>query len=626
MTDFADLLYKSLPGLYRDKDAALELQRFLAIAAKPLEEIEQSIENLYLDFYLHTCRDSFVPLIGSLLGIELDPRLPAKLQRIEAANALLSYQRKGLAESLEGAAQQLTSFAVNSVDYSRSVATLPFLQDANPLAARRNQPVAEDPAGSGNFFFRPDQTHVQLYDGLQGRAISRKILTGAESQFAGVDGRFSIKQNGSDLFTRAGSPFVALAADLTDFAAPKSDSGSALVLAANQVAVDPVLGRFQIVSPAPARASLTTDYEELVPASLGRETFDLRDPAPITRLGLADDPAPYTIDLRSPRQPSESFGRMHFDNYGLLFTPGRVIVGGRPNLLADGPPTVFSFDGRPLAAGDTAGVALQLQDGLDGTPLTRAKLSGREAEYCGASRGFAIRISGLNLLDAGLGMAVNIKAADLSNPAAPLDAKGAVLVLAGNDVAVDPQLGRFVLNLAVLGTSSSQIRVDYLLGPARVVRNAAPAVVDSSAGLFSFSSDGVRIPLRDGFDGTLIASKLKLGRDVAEFHGTPRGWVVRRNGVDVSGTLTASIQPLESPAAVSAATIAINPARGRLQFPPGVFAAGDVVTVDFNYEDLASEYQLLQGFAQRAPRLAPAGVTAVIVDSRKVPVDPAVLL
>ena len=63
MTNFAELLYRSLPGLYRDKDAALELRRFLDLAALPLEEIERSIGELYLDFYLNTCRDAFVPLI-----------------------------------------------------------------------------------------------------------------------------------------------------------------------------------------------------------------------------------------------------------------------------------------------------------------------------------------------------------------------------------------------------------------------------------------------------------------------------------------------------------------------------------------------------------------------------------
>ena len=126
-TDFADLLYRSLPGLYRDKDASLELRRFLDLAALPLEEIERSIGELYLDFYLNTGRDAFVPLIGSLLGIEPDPRLTAKAQRMEAANALLSYQDKGLAESLESAARQLTSCAVTTVDFSRRV-TIPGAQ------------------------------------------------------------------------------------------------------------------------------------------------------------------------------------------------------------------------------------------------------------------------------------------------------------------------------------------------------------------------------------------------------------------------------------------------------------------------------------------------------------------
>jgi hypothetical protein len=297
-------------------------------------------------------------------------------------------------------------------------------------------------------------------------------------------------------------------------------------------------------------------------------------------------------------------------------------------VLSEGPPIAFSFDGRPLSAGDTEGIPLQLQDGLDGTPLTRSKLAGREALYCGTSRGFAIRIHGLNVLDPALGINVKLVAADLSNLAAPNGPGGAPLSLTARDVAVDPQLGRFLLDAAGLETSPGQVRVDYLLGPARVMQNAVSMAVDSSAPqVFAFSPDGAAAPLRDAFDGTLIAVKLRLGHNVTEFHGAARGWVIRKNGVDITATLTASVQSLEFPAgALPASAIAVDPERGRFQFPPGFLAPGDQVTVDFSFEDLASEYQLLQGFAQRAPRLVPAEVAAVVVDSRRMPVNPAVLL
>ena len=85
------------------------------------------------------------------------------------------------------------------------------------------------------------------------------------------------------------------------------------------------------------------------------------------------------------------------------------------------------------------------------------------------------------------------------------------------------------------------------------------------------------------------------------------------------------MQPLGSPSAVSAGTIAIDPERGRFQFAPGGLNAGDRVAVDFAYEDLAAEEQILAGFAERATRLLPAGVTAVVLDSRKAPVRPAAM-
>src|SRR5689334_9768853 len=71
--DFANLLNGWLPGLYRDKDGSGELARFLQIAAGPLAEISASVEQLRQDFYINDCRDAFIPLIGRLIGVELDP-------------------------------------------------------------------------------------------------------------------------------------------------------------------------------------------------------------------------------------------------------------------------------------------------------------------------------------------------------------------------------------------------------------------------------------------------------------------------------------------------------------------------------------------------------------------------
>ena len=58
--DFAALLYADLPGVYRDKDTAGELRRFLEIAAEPLAELHASVGQLYEDLFVGGCRAELI--------------------------------------------------------------------------------------------------------------------------------------------------------------------------------------------------------------------------------------------------------------------------------------------------------------------------------------------------------------------------------------------------------------------------------------------------------------------------------------------------------------------------------------------------------------------------------------
>jgi hypothetical protein len=626
-TDFAALLYDRLPGLYRDKDDLGELRNFLQIVSDPLTEIDQSIAQLYQDFFINSSRDTFVALLGPLIGVPPAATQPPWAQRAEVSEAFAFYRSKGLQQPLPGMANHLTRLPVQVLDFSQQVARAPFLQDTDPVLAFRNQPVGEAPAGSGRFYFRTDLNLQPLYDFKTGRAITRTALMGQESEYAGVDGRFSIKQFQIDVFTRAANPYSAVAADLTDFTNPKTPSGTALALTATQIGVDPVLGRFLMPAPHPLAGNLTTDYEALVPASLARQTFDITDPGRMVQLGRTDDPAPYSLDLRAPRAPQDKFGRTHFDNHGFFFTFGKQLANQKPDLLASAPPAQFSFDNRPLPQGSTQGAFLQLLDGIDGSPLTRLKLQGHEADFCGTARGFSVRVNGLAVLDPAFQPSVKVRAADLSDFTHPKDAGGNAIVLAPTDIAVDPQLGRFTMNLAALAITAETVRVDYLLGPSRLVQRGTPDIPDTTVPqLFTFAANGGATLLRDGFDGTPVTVKLRLGAAVTDFHGTGRGWVICRNQVDISGALPAEIKSLANSAtAVTQGKVAVDPDLGRFKFPAGFLQATDTVTVDFNAEDLSGEQQLLDSFAQRLPRMLPAGVVPVIVDTRRTPVNPAVL-
>jgi phage tail-like protein len=628
--DFAALLYAYLPGVYRDQDTTGDLRRFLEIIAAQFAELEASLDQLYEDLFIETCRPELIPLIGGLVGVEVDATLPARTQRAQVADATRFYRAKGLRDPLERFAQDLTGWPVTLVDFSANVAQVPFVEALNPVMLLRDQPVGEAPPGSGRFFVRADLARQPLFDAITGRPITRVALAGREAEYAGIEGRFTIEERGEDLFVPpAGTAYTALAADLTDFATPLTPGGAALDLGARQVAADPELGRFVMVDPLPEAGNLRVTYSALTPASIPSQAFDLSRPLRMARLGRADDPAPYTVDLRAPRRVSDRLGQKHFDNHGFFFSPGRIVANQPPNALPPGTDSGrFSFDNRPLTLAESeAGVALQLMDGLDGAPLTRAKLAGRELEFCGRPRGFAIRIRGSSASDPAFRPQLRVRAADLSDLLQPRHPGGAPMTLAPTDLAVDPQLGRFILDLAAVATKAEDVRVDYLLAPAARIEDAAPfAFAPAAPEAFAFAVDGGILPLRDAFDGTPIAVALRLGGAIASYHGTARGWRILRNGVDLGATLPAELRSLDDVAVpVTPGRIVVDPERGRFKLPAGLLAPGDVVRVSFAAEDVNGQAARFASFAQQVPRGLPAGVVPVVIDSRATPQNPATL-
>jgi phage tail-like protein len=474
-TDFAELLYRSLPGIYRQKDESLELARFLQIMAAPLAETEASIGQLYEDLFSASARGELLPLVGALIGADIDASLPPSLQRAALEETLAFHRNKGLAEPLERTVQAFTGFTTVAVDYSQVVARLPYLETMSPILRRRGRPVGWD-AASGNaavnrFYFDATRKVAALFDEQRGRAIARAQLAAQAAELVGTDRGFGLGENGTPLLgARAPLPLTVVPANLTDFASPLSTAGTALVLTAGQVGVDTELGRFVFAAAAPAGSppgrqwpplpgNLTVDFHQLVPTSISTQTFDLRDSARVARLGRSDDPAPYTVDLRSPARPRDRVGRAHFDNHGFFLTVGRRFDSRRPNLLRNASFVGYSFDDRPLDPGNTTGVPLQLQDGFDGSPLTVNDLAGREADYFDAPVGFTVRARGLSLADPAFGAGARVVAARLSDLANPKDPAGQPLTLQPRDLAVDPQWGRFLVNPTSFGVRADEIRV-----------------------------------------------------------------------------------------------------------------------------------------------------------------------
>ncbi|MBN1203495.1 MAG: hypothetical protein JXB05_01040 [Myxococcaceae bacterium] len=626
-TDFAELLYRYLPGLYRDKDTLGELQRFLQIIALPLEELEASVGQLYEDFFISGCRPELIPLLGALVGVEVDTTLPLRAQRTQVSEAVRFYRSKGTQQPLERWAESLTQWRVTLVDFSKSVAQVPFLEAMNPVSRLRDQLVAELPPGSGNCFFSAEQRLQPLFDAITGRFITRKALAGNEAKYAGVEGRFTIEERGVDLFKPpAGTPYVAVAADLTDFSTPLDAGGAPLAIAAHQIAVDPVLGRFKIVSPLPSAGNLRVTFHALTPAIVTTQAFHVGDPSRMRQLGRSDDPAPYTLDIRAPRSVTDRTGQKHFDNHGFFVTPCRVLANQRPNLIPAGSSSGrFTFDGSPLTLGDTEGISLQLLDGIDGTPLTRRKVAGQVQRYAGQPCGFTIRIRGVSLTDPAFQPSANLVIAHLENFNQPKGLNGILLELSPTDVVVDPQLGRILMNLSALGATAEDVRVDYLLGALIRVEDAAPlALTPITTGGFAFSKDGARVRLRDALDGTPVDESMRLGRLLSLYHGTSRGWSILRNGAPVAPALPAELRDLSDMGTpVLPGRIFIDPWQGRFKFPAGFLAPGDQITVSYASSDAAAEARIFASLAQRLPSALPAGVAPVIVDTRSIPVQPA---
>ena len=625
-TDFGELLFQSLPGLYRDKDTSGSLRRFLEIMGLPLAELEASIDQLHEDTFIERSRAALLPLVGDLVGADVDPTLSERAQRTSVRDAIAFYRTKGLADALARFTEDLTEWRATLVDFSEVVAEVPSVADLNPLVVARERPVGEFPPGSGRFHFRAGGELARLFDATRGRPLTRALLAADPTAFAGREGRFTLSERGLDVFLGSPPRYRPVAADLADFGAPKAADGTALVLANGEIAVDPELGRFVFGGPAPLASNLRATYVVLEPASIRTQAFHVGDSSRMRRLGRADDPAPYSVDIGAPQVPTDRNGQKHFDNHGLFLTPARILTERRPNAL---PPSstsgCFSFDDSSLVLSDPEGVTLQLLDGIDGSPITRRALAAAGAELYGAARGFTLRAGSRRLSDSALFPALRLVAADLSSFAAPKTPDGAPLTLASTDVAVDPELGRFRLDLTALGLTAEELRVDYLLATVTSQQGVRSAALSPSAPeFFALAPDGSSALVRDRLDGTPLAVAVRLGRPLAAYYGTPRGFTLRKNGLELTQTLLPNLVDLAEPRAlVPGGRVAVDLERGRFQLPNGSVATGDVLSADFSVVDAAAERRVFESLLQRLPRALPAGVVPVLVDTRRTPVNPA---
>jgi phage tail-like protein len=618
--DFASLLYRTLPGIYRDKDVSGELRRFLDVLALPLEEIDASIRQLLEDLFLSTANEKLVGLIGSLVGYRPASTTPIEVQRLQVTDAVAGYRTKGLRAQLAAEAELTTGWATTLVDMSERVALSPFIQDSNPLAAFRRVVPGESPPGSGNYFFLAELRDRPLYDAARGGALTRAALAGREAEYAGSDTGFTIEIRGVDVFSGP-TPLEPIAANLENFGAPRRVDGTPLVVAVNQVAIDPLLGRFVLGGGPVLASNLAVSFHVLAPDELAG-TLRIDDPGALAALVRSDEVAARTLDIRSPRDMKHAVGRYHFDNVVFHATVCRTLRDRSPGFVRRQSREHLTFDSALPSATFPDGVPLQLLDARDGAPITREALAAQTRELAGTERGFALRVRGRSALELE-GAPVRFVAADLSDFADPKALGGAALALGARDIAVDPELGRISIDLAGLGAAVDEVRVDYRLGPATLVDRATAARLSSV--LFAFSSDGQVRALRDRYDGFLLSWGVARGASLSVVNAFGRGFSVLVNGVDATPSFTYVLADLGVPGVTSAGRIDVDLARGSFRFPPGVVQPGDVVTVSYAFDDADRNERIASMLRERLSAALPASAVAVIADTRRSIVPPALL-
>lgn len=106
--DNPDRLYALLPPSFpqRDSESGLALGRLMTVLSEPYQQLSDSAEALYDQWFIETCGQRAIPLIGALFGVDGDPDMIEWVPswRRFVANAAAYQRRKGSGATLACAA------------------------------------------------------------------------------------------------------------------------------------------------------------------------------------------------------------------------------------------------------------------------------------------------------------------------------------------------------------------------------------------------------------------------------------------------------------------------------------------------------------------------------------------
>lgn len=135
-----DQLWATVPRRLRMRDnpeagGSSLLEGLCATLGLGLDAVRADIFRLYDDLFVETCDPALIPLIGQLVGAEVDPELPIDRRRYLVKSAIHWARRRGTAAQLAALAWISTGFRAR-LQEPENAAPLPPTADARLLAPR----------------------------------------------------------------------------------------------------------------------------------------------------------------------------------------------------------------------------------------------------------------------------------------------------------------------------------------------------------------------------------------------------------------------------------------------------------------------------------------------------------
>ena len=135
-----DQLWATVPRRLRMRDnpeagGSGLLEGLCATLGLGLDAVRADIFRLYDDLFVETCDPALIPLIGQLVGAEVDPELPIDRRRYLVKSAIHWARRRGTAAQLEALAWISTGFRARLLEPENAAPLAPTV-DARLLAPR----------------------------------------------------------------------------------------------------------------------------------------------------------------------------------------------------------------------------------------------------------------------------------------------------------------------------------------------------------------------------------------------------------------------------------------------------------------------------------------------------------